>query len=338
MKVCILSGSENPNGNTAIMCDNAAAYLKDMKIKYDLFNLYEEEVDFVAEEIKKYDVVIIATPIHSFYCSDAVKELMDFAFENEDYFDGRRKESGIKIKSAIMVSHGYDEGYAVEPFEIGYKRWCDHVGMEYAGKLAIRDTGYIRNFIFSEPAKKHQEFIKKICGIDAEERSAAISNKRFYLSEASENRRVFERLFNLYIYEISSYAEWMGECMTEDALFIPDKVSEYFEMSEKQPFIIKVKGKIAGLIVFLVPDREREPDEADFYIEELFILKAYRKQHIAEELIEAVWSINKGICSVCALKANKGSVKFWKKVIKKSGYECEVKDMDDVYFYNIKIK
>ena len=31
--------------------------------------------------------------------------------------------------------------------------------------------------------------------------------------------------------------------MTEDALFIPDKVSEYFEMSEKQPFIIKVKGK-----------------------------------------------------------------------------------------------
>ena len=49
MKVCILSGSENPNGNTAIMCDNAAAYLKDMKIKYDLFNLYEEEVDFVAE-------------------------------------------------------------------------------------------------------------------------------------------------------------------------------------------------------------------------------------------------------------------------------------------------
>ena len=77
---------------------------------------------------------------------------------------------------------------------------------------------------------------------------------------------------------------------------------------------------------------------ADFYIEELFILKAYRKQHIAEELIEAVWSINKGICSVCALKANKGSFKFWKKVIKKSGYECEVKDMDDVYFYNIKIK
>ena len=67
--------------------------------------------------------------------------------------------------------------------------------MEYAGKLAIRDTGDIRNFIFSEPAKKHQEFIKKICGIDAEERSAAISSKRFYLSEASENRRVFERLF-----------------------------------------------------------------------------------------------------------------------------------------------
>ena len=122
MKVCILSGSENPNGNTAIMCDNAAAYLKDMKIKYDLFNLYEEEVDFVAEEIKKYDVVIIATPIHSFYCSDAVKELMDFAFENEDYFDGRRKESGIKIKSAIMVSHGYDEGYAVTQTET-FKNW-----------------------------------------------------------------------------------------------------------------------------------------------------------------------------------------------------------------------
>ena len=50
MKVCILSGSENPNGNTAIMCDNAAAYLKDMKIKYDLFEWYvinKKGIDYI---------------------------------------------------------------------------------------------------------------------------------------------------------------------------------------------------------------------------------------------------------------------------------------------------
>ena len=48
-----------------------------MKIKYQIYNLYDEEIDYVLLEISKYDAVIIATPIHSFYCSDMVKELMD---------------------------------------------------------------------------------------------------------------------------------------------------------------------------------------------------------------------------------------------------------------------
>lgn len=338
MKVCILSGSENPDGNTTLLCENAIMYLENMNIKYDIFSLFEEETDYIAEEIKKYDVVITATPIHSFYCSDAVKELMDFAFENENYFEGKRKKNGVKIKSAIMVSHGYDEDYAVEPFEMGFKRWCDHVGLEYVGKLAIRDTGDVRNFTFSEPLKKQEEFIKKICGMENKEQKEELYRKKFYLSEAYENKKVFERLFNLYIYEMSSYAEWMGSCMTDDALFIPDKVSEYFEMPEKQPYIIKVKGKIAGLVVFLAPDRKREPDEPDFYIEEIFVLKAFRNQHIASGIIKEAWKENKGIFAVCVLKENKGSVKFWKKVIKNSGYEYEVKEVDDVYFYNIKVK
>ena len=44
-KVCILLGSPNSEGNTAAMCKNAAVFLKNMKINYKVYDLYEEDDD-----------------------------------------------------------------------------------------------------------------------------------------------------------------------------------------------------------------------------------------------------------------------------------------------------
>lgn len=336
--VCILSGSQDLNGNTAAMCKNAAVFLDNMKIRYKIYDLYDDEVDHVLLEIKKYDVVIIATPIHSFYCSDAVKELMDMAFEDERFICGEKERNGKKIKCGIIVSHGYDEVYATEPFEMGFSRWCEHVGFDYYGRLSIRDTGDRKIFFSDGTLKKTRQFIYGICGINGEEAEKYISGENFYLADASEDKKTFDRLFNLYMYELSEYAEWMGECMTDDALFIPDKLSEYYEMEEKKPFIIKYKDKTAGLAVFLFPDKKKEQEEADFYIEEIFILRAYRKKHIAEEIVRKLWKKNKGNCAVCALKKNEISVRFWENVIKESGYEYTVEEDEDIFFYEIAVK
>ena len=51
--VCILLGSPDANGNTAAMCKNAAVFLDNMKIKYQIYNLYEEEIDYILLEIAK---------------------------------------------------------------------------------------------------------------------------------------------------------------------------------------------------------------------------------------------------------------------------------------------
>ena len=334
--VCILLGSPNLDGNTAAMCKGAAGFLDSMKMRYKMYDLYNEEMDYILLEINKYDVVIVATPIHSFYCSDAVKEFMDLAFENEGFFSGT-EEAG-KIKCGVMVSHGYDEEYATEPFELGFSRWCEHVGFDYYGKLSIRDTGDKERFFSDSSLKKTEKFIYGICGVKDETTEKYISGENFYLTDASENKKTFDRLFNLYMYELSAYAEWMGECMTDDALFIPDKLSEYYEMDEKKPFIIKYEGKTVGMAVFLFPDREKEPDEADFYIEEIFIVRAYRKKHIAAGIVRELWKRNKGRCAVCALKKNEISVKFWENIIKTSGYEYTVEEDEDVYFYEINVK
>lgn len=336
-KVCILLGSPDLNGNTAAMCKNAAVFLDSGKIKYKIYDLYDEETDFIFYEIKRYDVVLIATPIHSFFCSDAVKEFMDFSFESEGFFDEGRKKNGKKIRCGIMVSHGYDEEYAVGPFETGIKRWCEHVGMAYEGKISIRDTGDSEKFFSNDNLKKFEKFIGKMCGMERAKRENYLSGENFFLEDAHDEKKTFERLFNLYIYEMSSYAEWMGECMTDDAVFIPDRLSEYFEMPEKRPFIIKVDDKTAGLAVFSFPDKTKEPDEADYYVEEIFILKAYREKHFAEAVIKELWKKNKGVCAVCALKKNIVSVKFWNNIIKKSGYEYIVEDDEDIFFYRIMV-
>lgn len=335
--VCILLGSQDLEGNTAAMCKNAAAFLENMKIKYKIYDLYNEEMDYVLFEIVRYDVVIIATPIHSFYCSDAVKEFMDIVFEDERFLSDAEEDSA-QVKCGIMVSHGYDEVYAVEPFETGFSRWCEHVGLDYYGSLSIRDTGDKEVFSRADSLKKIEMFVSGICGISDEKTERYISGENFYLTDACENKKTFDRLFNLYMYELSAYAEWMGECMTDDAVFIPDKLSEYYEMEEKKPFIIKYKGRTAGLVVFLFPDRKKEHDEADFYIEEIFILRAYRKEHIAAGIIRELWKKNHGICAVCALKKNEVSVKFWDKIIESSGYEYTVEEEEDIFFYRINVK
>lgn len=334
--VCILLGSPDLEGNTAAMCKNAAVFLDNMEIKYKIYDLYAEETDYILLEIRRYDVVIIATPIHSFYCSDAVKELMDLAFEDERFldFDGEKED---KIRCGIMISHGYDEEYAAEPFETGFSRWCEHVGIDYFGSLSIRDTGDREEFFSESSLKKTEKFIHSICGSDSVKADKYISGEDFYLVDACQDKKTFNRLFNLYIYELSAYADWMGECMTDDAVFIPDKLSEYYEMEEKKPFIIKYGGKTAGLAVFLFPDKKKEPDEADFYIEEIFILRAYRKKHIAAKIVVELWKKNKGICAVCALKKNWISVRFWENMIKYSGYEYTVEEDEDIYFYRIKV-
>ena len=73
-------------------------------------------------------------------------------------------------------------------------------------------------------------------------------------------------------------------------------------------------------------------------IEEIFILRRYRENHIAAEIIKELWKKNKGICAVCALKKNKISVRFWENIIKKSNYEYTVKEDDEVFFFEIKVE
>lgn len=65
--VCILLGSPDANGNTAAMCKNAAVFLDNMKIKYQIYNLYEEEIDYILLEIAKYDAVIICRYAYTFF-------------------------------------------------------------------------------------------------------------------------------------------------------------------------------------------------------------------------------------------------------------------------------
>lgn len=53
---------------------------------------------------------------------------------------------GKEKKVAILATHGYEREYAVQPFEMGIKRLCEHSGLNYAGLYSVRDEHDLPSF------------------------------------------------------------------------------------------------------------------------------------------------------------------------------------------------
>lgn len=188
MKFCILTGSPRENGNTAALL---APFLEEcgaMGVETETVRLYDRAVnsclgcmacqdcldgpgcvqddDFEAifRAMAGCDVIVLATPIYSWYCTAPMKALLDRAIyagtKNYGSVKGPRLLEGKHL--AAIATCGYPPEKGADLWEEGVKRFCRHGGLEYMGIFCRRDRGRGEPFMNGEREQAVRDFAQAI--------------------------------------------------------------------------------------------------------------------------------------------------------------------------------
>lgn len=177
-KVCILMGSPRKNGNTAALLAPFENRMKELGFVCETIWLYEKEIhgctacrscqkDWTAVNccqkddmqavfaaVAECDLILLATPIYSWYCTPPMKAALDrMVYGFNKYYGEKAGPSLWAGKSmAILTTCGYRPEKGADLFEEGIKRYCKHSGLTYFGMLAERHLGY--HTVFMDEAKE----------------------------------------------------------------------------------------------------------------------------------------------------------------------------------------
>ncbi|MCQ4638222.1 flavodoxin family protein [Anaerovorax odorimutans] len=190
MKYCILMGSPRKNGNTAALLKPFTEELAACGHEYDLIHLYDKEIkpctacrtcqaDWsafacrfsddaaeLAEKLLACDVIVLATPVYSWYCTPPMKALLDrMVYGLNKYYGEKKGPSLWKGKPAALITTcGYPPEKGADLLEEGIRRYCKHSQLRYLGMLAERHMGYQTVFMDEEKERHAREFARKLCG------------------------------------------------------------------------------------------------------------------------------------------------------------------------------
>lgn len=186
MKVLILMGSPRLRGNTAELCKYFIDELRVQKteVKYielekmtvnpcrecyvcqDVAGEYgcaqKDDMVEIANEILWADLIILATPIFSWYCTAKMKAVLDRHYGFNKYYGNAEGCLWEGKRVGIIATHGYDGDYATEPFETGVKRLCIHSNLKYVGMYSVQDNDNLASFQTEEAIVGAKAFARKI--------------------------------------------------------------------------------------------------------------------------------------------------------------------------------
>ena len=205
MKALVLLGSPRPQGNTAaltaILCDQ----LQQGGVQTEVLSLYEKEIlpcvacrgcqqDWsafacvwkddvapIAEKILDCDLMVLATPIYSWYCTPPMKALLDrLVYGMNKYYGERRGPSLWKGKAlALLETCGYPPDKGCDLLEEGIRRYCRHSGLRYLGSHAERHESYAIPFVNAEKEQRTRAFaLRLLDALRGCEPAAADSEKK----------------------------------------------------------------------------------------------------------------------------------------------------------------
>jgi len=188
MKFCVLMGSPRKNGNTAALLGPFLEECAAMGVETEMIWLYDKRIapclgcmacqdcldglgcvqgdDFgeVFQKTAGCDVIVLATPIYSFFCTAPMKALLDRAVYAGTKNYGREK--GPKLLAGKRVVSVVTCGYPVEKgadlWEEGLKRFCRHGNLEYMGMFCRRDRGGREPFLTEDRAQAVRVFAQAI--------------------------------------------------------------------------------------------------------------------------------------------------------------------------------
>ena len=170
MNVLVLMGSPRLHGNTAELCkpmmeemtargaqvryvtlaDKAIAPCKGCYACQDVQGEYgcvqRDDMHAIVGDVIWSDLIVLATPIYSWYCAAPMKNLLDRHYGLNKYYGSAEGSLWAGRRLAILATHGYEGDYATGPFETGMKRLCEHSGLIYAGLYSVQDEDNLASF------------------------------------------------------------------------------------------------------------------------------------------------------------------------------------------------
>ena len=186
MRVTVFMGSPRLNGNTAELCKPFMDELKVSGAELSYITLHgknispckacyacqqvsgiygcvqPDEMQAIVDEMMKADIIVLATPIYTWYCPPEMKAMLDRHFGMNKFY-GKGSGSLWTGKSvAIIATHGYDRAYGAEPFETGIKRLCEHSKLKYIGMYSVRDVDDLASFQTPDAVNGARSFARDI--------------------------------------------------------------------------------------------------------------------------------------------------------------------------------
>ena len=118
----------------------------------------------IAERILACDLLVLATPIYSWYCTAPLKALLDRLVYGLNKYYGESKGPSLWTGKALALLEtcGYRPEKGADLFEEGIHRYCKHSGLRYLGSHAERHLGYDVPFMDEEKEQRTRNFARML--------------------------------------------------------------------------------------------------------------------------------------------------------------------------------
>lgn len=206
-KACILTASPRKNSNTLSLVYPFVKELEAQEFSCRIVDLYDkdlkpciaclgcqtmlngfgcsqkDDMDEIFTSILACDLIILASPIYSWYCTPPMKIVLDrLVYGMNKYYgsslddvnagNGTLKATPSKPNAktslwegkyvALITTCGYPPEKGSDLFEEGMKRYCRHSKLTYIGMLAEQHIGYGTVFMDDEKERHAKKFAQNV--------------------------------------------------------------------------------------------------------------------------------------------------------------------------------
>jgi len=187
-RVSVLMGSPRKNGNTAALLGPFCAELHHGGAQTEVVWLYDQDIrpcvacracqtdwtqfncsqsddlQAVFDKIMACDLLVLATPIYSWYCTPPMKAALDRLVYGMNKFYGDEKGPSLWAGKplALLMTCGYPPEKGCDLLEEGIRRYCKHSGLRYLGSHAERHLGYDTVFMDGEKEARVRAFAQEV--------------------------------------------------------------------------------------------------------------------------------------------------------------------------------
>jgi len=138
---------------------------------------------------------------------------------------------------------------------------------------------------------------------------------------SKDEKHILQNLYSLYLHDLSEFTE--GLDISPNGSFEFDSFELIWKEEGLTPYFLKKDMKIAGFLLLL--ERPFLNKDYDYSINDIFILKKYRRKGAAIALLKEMFKQKNGSYFVVQLASNIPAVKFWRRVFSELGINFEEK-------------